>query len=115
MEHLNRRLKAVIRTMGANVSAARIERAGRAIHQVHKVCEVFESQTARRSTSDKHPYPAFGKDFHTVFKCIIDEEVFQKKATSRQYPSFSFRKNLLRAVHREELIKKVNTALQHLQ
>ena len=115
MEHLNRRLKTVIRTMGANISASRIERAGRAIHQVHKVCEVFESQTARRLTSDKHPYPSFGKDFSTVFKCIIDEEVFKKKATGRRYPSFSFKNNLMKSVSRKELVKKVNTTLKRLQ
>ena len=116
MEHLNRRLKTVIRSMGANVSPSRVERAGRAIHQVQKLCEVFERQTARRLTSDTHsdthPYPSFGKDFSAVFKCLLDEQVF-KKIPDRFYPSFSFNKSIF-AISTKELNKKIERSLSQL-
>ncbi len=93
MEHFNRRLKTVIRSMGANVSPKRVEGAGKAIHQVQKVCQVFEKHIARRVRSDTHPYPSFGKDFSTLLKCVIEEQVF-KKVPDRFYPSFSFNKSI---------------------
>lgn len=80
--------------MRANVSPAKVERAGKAIHQVQKVCEVFEKQTTRHLSSDTHPYPSFGKDFSTTLKCLLDEQVF-KKESNWSYPSFSIDKNIL--------------------
>ena len=47
MEYLNGRLKTVIRSMGANVTPATIQKAGKAIAPVQHVCQIFEQQTAR--------------------------------------------------------------------
>ena len=44
MEHSNRRLKTVIRSMGANVKPATIVKAGKVIASVHRVCKVFEEE-----------------------------------------------------------------------
>ena len=48
MEHLNRRLKSVIRGMGGNVNAAAIQRAGKAIAVVQRVCQLFEKHPQSR-------------------------------------------------------------------
>jgi len=45
MEHLNRRLKTVIRNMRANVNPTTIQKAGKAIESVQRVCQQFELQT----------------------------------------------------------------------
>lgn len=45
MEHLNRRLKSIIRSMGANVKPATILKAGKAIGSVHRICLAFEEET----------------------------------------------------------------------
>ena len=66
MEHLNRRLKTMIRAMGGNVSPSRIQRAGTSLAVVHGVSQRFEEQTARQIHSDRHLYPSFGKDFRTI-------------------------------------------------
>ena len=63
MEHLNRRLKTVIRNMGANKSSSSIKRA---IGAVHHVCAEFEAQTANQIHSDHHPIPSFGDGFSTI-------------------------------------------------
>ena len=57
MEHLNRRLKTVIRAMKANVNSTTIEKAGKAIASVHHVCQQFEQQMSKHVHSDHHPYP----------------------------------------------------------
>lgn len=76
MEHLNRRLKSVIRSMGANIKPVTIQRAGRAIGSVHRICLAFEEATTGHSHSDKHPFPSFGKDFETISKLLREEKVF---------------------------------------
>ena len=95
MEHLNRRLKNVIRGMGANISPSRVQKAGKSIASVQRVCQTFEKQTARQIHSDKHPYPNFGKDFHTILKVLKDENVFTS-VPGRHYPSFKFKKGLIK-------------------
>lgn len=51
MEHLNRRLKTILRSMGANAS---IVKAGKALAPVQHVCQVFEQQTSSGIHSDSH-------------------------------------------------------------
>ena len=87
MEHLNRRLKTVIRNMGANNKPARIEKAGKAIATVQHVCQVFEEQTTGKRHSDHHSFPSFGKDFESILKALQDENVFVK-VSGRQHPTF---------------------------
>ena len=113
MEHLNRRFKTVLRGMGSNKSPARVQRAGQSIQFVHKVCETFEKQTAKRQHSDHHPYPSFGKDFQTVIKVLLEENVFTK-VQGRQHSTFKFQKGLMEALSRKELAAKVNTSLKQL-
>ena len=46
MEHLNRRLKTILRALGANITPATVVKAGQALATVHKVCQVFEAETS---------------------------------------------------------------------
>ena len=52
IEHLNRRLKTVVRGMGSNVSPAKIQRAGKTLQPIQNVCEQFEKETAGQLHSD---------------------------------------------------------------
>ena len=63
MEHLNRRLKTVVRGMGSNATPRKIQKAGESLQTLQKVCEAFEKQTTTQVGGAKHPYPSFGKDF----------------------------------------------------
>ena len=87
MEHLNRRLKTVIRNMGANIKPARIQKAGKAIATIQHVCQVFEEQTTGKRHSDHHSFPSFGKYFESILKALQDENVFVK-VSGRQHPTF---------------------------
>ena len=62
MEHLNRVLKSMLSSVGANVNPNTIVKAGRCVQGVHKVCQTFRAETTKNMVeSDKHPYPAFTK------------------------------------------------------
>ena len=52
IEHLNRRLKIMMRKLGANIRSKSIEKAGRTIEIVQHVCHVFEEQTCSSGLKD---------------------------------------------------------------
>lgn len=112
MEHLNRRLKIMIRGMGANVNAKSIQKAGRAIASVHHVCQQFEQQTANYLHSDYHPYPRFGKDFETVLQ-VLDEEVFLP-IFSQNHSTFKFQSSIMHTLSRSDLLKKVDKSIGNI-
>lgn len=113
MEHLNRRLKSIIRGMGANVNAASIEKAGKAIAAVHRVCQVFERQTAPHQHSDHHPIPSFGEDFNKVLELLEEEQVFVP-VSSRAHKSFKFSCGLMENQSIQQLAKKVQANIAKL-
>lgn len=111
MEHLNRRLKNVIRSMGANVTPKAIVKAGKAIGSVHHVCQVFEEQTATSLRSDRHTVPPLGKDFLTVLRVLKEEKVFLTQG-SRQHVSYKFTCTILQKHSKEEMKKKIERSLK---
>ena len=113
MEHLNRRLKTVIRSMGANVTPATIQKAGKAIAPVQHVCQIFEQQTARYQHSDHHTAPKFGKDFKTVLSVLENEQVFVHRG-QRKHFSYQFNTTLMEKHSKEDIEKKVAQCLKKL-
>ena len=51
LEHLNRRLKGILRNVGSNIDPKSIVRAGQTVATVHRVCQVFESETEPHTSS----------------------------------------------------------------
>lgn len=113
MEHLNRRLKTVIRSMRANVNPTTIQKAGKAIASVQRVCQQFELQTCNQLHSDCHPYPSFGKDFESALKALEEENVFVPVSV-RQHSSFKFKCGLMETLNRTDLLKKVEATIKHV-
>ena len=62
VEHLNRRLKIMMRNIGAIIKPSSIENAGKCIGVVQHVCHIFEEATSLQHSSGKHSIPQFGKD-----------------------------------------------------
>ncbi len=114
MEHLNRRLKTVLRNMGANVNDKTVTKAGKCIAVVQRVCQAFEEQTSSTaSRSDNHPYPKFGKDFDMVLNVLEQERVFTYTA-NRKHDTFSFSKGLLVKLSKKQLLNKVQTSIDQI-
>ena len=55
MEHSNRRLKSIMRNMGANVTNKSNSVAAKSIGVVNNICKAFESKVEAKSLSDHHP------------------------------------------------------------
>ena len=111
MEHLNRRLKTVIRSMGANVSPNTIKKVGKAIAPVHHVCQMFEQQTAPSQHSGHHAIAKFGRDYSSAL--LENEQVFVNKG-ERKHLSYKFKCTLLEKNTKQEIEKKVGQTLKKL-
>ena len=115
MEHLNRRLKTVLRSMGANVTSDAVVRAGTSLRMVHYICLQFEEETCsphavNSACGSIHNVPSFGKDFETLLSLLLDEKFLQPQE-SRFHASFAFTKGLLQHYSKEELLKQIKTAI----
>ena len=113
MEHLNRRLKTVIRSMRANVNPSSIQKAGKSIASVYRVCQQFELQTSSQVHSDHHPYPSFGKDFDTTLKALEEQNVFLPVSV-RLHSTFKFTCGLMESLSRTDMLKKVETTIKQI-
>ena len=113
MEHLNRRLKTVIRNMGANKSSSSIKTAGKAIGAVYHVCEEFEAQTANQIHSDHHPILSFGDDFSTILYQLTTDQIFVP-TSNRQHSSFPYKCFIMEELSRGDLIKKIKKNIKQL-
>lgn len=110
MDHLNWRLKIVLRNLGANITPAAVVKAVKSIAAVQQVRHTFEEQTSPSSPSDHHPYPRFGKDFSMVLSILEEENVFVA-ACKRNHETFNLKCGLLEKVTRRALLKKVQTSI----
>ena len=103
MEHLNRRLKCIMRNMGANLTTKSITVAAKSISIVNNVCEVFESGVSTsKPNSNYHPTPSFSKDFNMILKVLNDQEVFITKR-NRGHTSYKHKNGLLEQYNSEKL------------
>lgn len=113
MEHLNRRLKSILSTIGANVNPKSIVKAGKSLRAVHRVCETFETETTKSSTSDKHPYPSFNKDMKKVLAILEEVQVFTPMQ-KREHSCFAWKKGLLQTLSKAKLVEAVKTNVEQL-
>ena len=66
MEHLNRRLKEMMKYLGSNIQPHTIKRAGESIGLIHHICW-FETKTGIKEDSDN---PSFTKDLNLILKTL---------------------------------------------
>ena len=69
-EHLNRRLKTIIRNMGSNVTESSFKQAAASINVVNHICQKFEKVQSKPSSSH-HPYPSFKNDIILLLICTL--------------------------------------------
>jgi len=114
MEHMNRRLKNIIHSMGANVQPSTIVKAGKALGPVDNLCQIFEQQTSHHRRSNYHPVPGFGKDLDTILSVLENEKVFSL-IPGREHKTFKAKCGLMEKLTKKELLKKVEHSIKQLQ
>ena len=97
--------------MGANVTPTAILKGAKAIAPVQHVCQLFEQQTSQYEHSHHHSIPPFGKNFHTILKVLLDEQVFVPLRT-RQHNKFNFSCTLMEKYSASELHKRVENSIK---
>ena len=94
MEHLNRRLKSIMRNMGANVTDRSISVAAKSIGVVNNICKAFENHVEANSSSDHHPPPCFIRDLNLILVVLNEQDVFSDQGT-RKVSGYNKRHGLL--------------------
>lgn len=102
MEHLNRRLKGVIRNIGANVTKSSLTRASRSVNIIEQVCQTLLAEVGHKQDSNYHCVPRFEQDLTTVVTVLTDAKVFCK-IPKRQHCSFKFKHGLFVTCSKEEI------------
>ena len=100
MEHLNRRLKQIIRHQGSNIQPTSLLTASKVIGIVDSICRSFEDQVHGRQVSDVHRKPSTNKDFDKIKEELIAKQVF-KIIDNRRHFFFKFEKCVLESIDYE--------------
>lgn len=110
LEHLNRRLKTLIRNLGSNITGKTVVRASKSIGVIHHICELFEHETNVKRQHDKHPIPKYGKDFEMVLEELKTLKVFTQ-CPGRDHTSIHVKKRLL---HKFSRVKYLDWVKKHI-
>ena len=70
MEHLNRRLKSMLRNMGSNVTENSVTLGVKSIGIVQHICQTFLKESGAGATSDHHSIPSFKVDFNLILNTL---------------------------------------------
>jgi L1 cell adhesion molecule like protein len=113
LEHLNKRLKGVLRNLNSNINIKSIDRAGRSIGIVNEVCNKFEKESsASEENSGCHRVPPLDKEINLLVESI--EGSFCVKP-DRAHSSFKFKKSLIGNFEKDQLIEWMsNTVGAHV-
>ena len=82
MEHLNRRLKEMIKNLGSNIQPNTIKRAGESLDLIHHICSVFKEETKMiKKDTNSHKTPSFVKDLNQILNVLEEASKDQRKAS----------------------------------
>lgn len=116
MEHLNRRIKNILCSLGANITPSAVVQAGKSLSAVHNVCTQFEEETCSPFSpahSGIHHTPVFGRNLWKVVDVLCEHNVMTPQQ-KRNYPSFPIKEGLLQKYSREKLKKDIQEAIASL-
>lgn len=103
MEHLNRKLKTVLRNLRSNIQSNAIVRAGKSIGVVHSICNTFETATSKvKCSSNRHGVPCMDKEIKMIVESL-EESPGVFTPTPKRSSVFSFDKPILAQFDRQKL------------
>ena len=76
MEHLNRRLKGMMRGLGSNITPESMQRASKALGVIEAVCTNFEELSNVTLNKDYHSILSFERDLKQLSEQLVRKEVF---------------------------------------
>ena len=90
IEHLNRRLKGILRQSGSNIIQPNsIVRASKAVGFVNQVCTTFELECGLKIPYGQHKKIAFAKEVRVIADCLQEKQAFTMKDYQRCHHTFS--------------------------
>ena len=105
MEHLNRRLKMMIRNLGANLSPTTVKRASKALSVVDGVrLRFLKDQNCKARNKDYHTKKSIQKDLSMIEQQLITDNVFVQ-VENQNYKIFPHHKPLLQSIKWENISK----------
>ena len=90
-----------------------MEKAGKCLFTVDRICKQFEQQTASRKSVGSHAIPACGKDFDTILKVFEEEEIFTT-LKKRDHGTFKFTKYLMEKFTDTDLLKRIKNNIDNI-
>uniref|UniRef100_A0A1X7VUI6 DUF6589 domain-containing protein n=1 Tax=Amphimedon queenslandica TaxID=400682 RepID=A0A1X7VUI6_AMPQE len=115
LEHLNRRLKAILRNLQSNMQTKIICRAARSVGFVQEICSQFENETSNKTISDKHPVPSIAKDVSLIVDTLEDSPGILVNTPNRSESLFKINKTILEDFDIENLTGRIiNVARTYL-
>ena len=107
LEHLNRRLKRVLRNLQSNIQTTTITRAANSIGIVQEICDQFDKETSNKKGSGKHTVPSSQKDISLIVESLEEKPAVLTKKTNRSHSSFKLTKSILEDYDKESLTDKI--------
>jgi len=111
LEHLNHRLKGMIRGLHSNVTPKALHRAAKSVGIVHQVCGNITSQTGIYQESGRHKRPEFNKECSKMVEQLQEQRVFT--SLGRKPSVYRHIKSVLQQYSKKEIkvwiIKKYGT------
>ena len=107
LEHLNRRLKRVLRNLQSNIQTTTITRAANSIGIVQEICDQFDKEASNKKGSGKHTVPSSQKDISLIVESLEEEPAVLMKKTNRSHSSFKLTKSILEDYDKESLTDKI--------
>ena len=102
MEHLNKRLKGMMRGLGSNITPESVQRASKALGIIEAVCINFENISNVTATKDYHSMPSFEKDLQKLKEQLVAQEVFSFKQ-DRHHKGYRKHKQLMTSINWENV------------
>ena len=104
MEHLNRRLKTVLRHTGSNILKPNtVVLAAKSIGFVQHVCSVLEKECGAIRKYGKHKLPSFARDLRSISTCLKEVQPLTV-ISGRCYPSFNIKKGVMESLTKNDVV-----------
>jgi len=106
IEHLNKRLKGMLRNLGSNVKESTIVHAAKSIGIVHHICQLFEEETSHHKQAKKYGVPSSSQDLLKLTTELAALNIFNEQS-GRSHDSIYIKKYLITKFNKTKYLEWV--------